>query len=229
MIDLRDVRLVVVDGRSLSRAAMRAALEAEPDLEVVGAAATVSAALELLNGGTPPPVVLLDASLAEGAVQHPCAEVKTYAPASKVVVIDDHPQPPVLLAAVRAGADGYVTRDEPLDAVVDAVRRVSAGEARVPTRMLAGLLRDLSAQQRQSETAMALLMKLTRREKEVLELLVDGCDHEAVADILTISPQTARTHIQNVLSKLGVHSRLEAAALAVEHGLTGRSGVRRAR
>lgn len=228
MIDLREVRLLVVDGRSLSRAAMSAALDAEPDVDVVGAAATVPAALELAASEVPH-VVLLEASLADGVTQHPCAALKARAPRSKVVVIGDRPEPGVLLAAVRAGADGYVTRDEPLDTVIDAVRRVSAGEARVPSRMLAGLLRDLSAQQQHSEAALALLMKLTRREKEVLELLVDGCDHEAVADILTISPQTARTHIQNIIGKLGVHSRLEAAALAVEHGLTGRTAAHRTR
>lgn len=218
-IDVTEVRLLLVDARGLSRAAMTAAFDAEVDLAVVVSAATLRSAVEE-SARSRPDVGVVDASVVRPHEPHPCAVLKDRAGIGKVVVLDDQPDRWALLAAIRADADGYMTRDEPLDAVLDAVRQVHEGQTRIPTRMLGQLLRDLSSQQRQSAAAVELLMRLTRREKEVLALLAEGCDQAAVANILTISPQTARTHIQNIIQKFGVHSRLEVTTLALEHGLT---------
>ena len=218
-VDVREVRLLLVDARALSRAAMGAAFDAEPDIQVVAQAATLAAAVEQA-GRMESHVVVVDASVVRPHERHPCELLKQQSMVAKVVVLDDRPDRWGLLAAVRAGTDGYVTRDEPLHAVLDTVRLVHDGQARIPARMLGQLLRDLASEQRQSAEVVELLMRLTRREREVLALLAEGCDPTAVAEILTISVQTARTHIQNIIQKFGVHSRLEVTALAREHGLT---------
>ncbi|MDQ3973839.1 MAG: response regulator transcription factor [Actinomycetota bacterium] len=220
------ISLVVADHHVLYRAALRAALDTKPDLTVVGEAADAPAAVSEVQRPRPD-VVLLDVSLGEVDGVPTCAAVKSVAPDTRVLVTSDSADGGALMAAMEAGADGYETKDVDLARLVETIRRVHRGEAVVPPRMLGSLLRALIDRNRETDHALELFMNLTRREKEVLELLVDGCDHEAVADILVISPQTARTHIQNVISKLGVHSRLEAAALAIRHGLVDRLPARR--
>jgi two-component system response regulator DesR len=211
------VRLVVAENRALHRAALSAALAAEDDMEIVAQVGDEGEAVERVQRLEPDVVCI--GSMAPGrAGLALCEQIKVEYPHQRVLVIDDVGNPAVLLAAVRAGVEGYTTKDTSLSALVDAVRRVHAGEAVVPVGMLAGLLRALTASARQADEFYELFLRLTAREKQVLELLVDGCGNRMIAEILVISPQTARTHIQNVVRKLGAHSRLEAAAMAVEHG-----------
>ncbi|MDP8970524.1 MAG: response regulator transcription factor [Actinomycetota bacterium] len=220
------IRLLLADAQVLYRAALRAALDTQAGLTVVGEAADgPGAVVEAQRTG--PNVVLLDASLSDLDGVAACAAIKSAAPEARVLVTSDSDDGAKLMAAMEAGADGFVTKDVDLARLVDGIRRVHGGEALVPPRMLGALLRALIQRNREADHAFELYARLTRREKEVLELLVEGCDHEAVADILVISPQTARTHIQNVIGKLGVHSRLEAAALAVRHGFIDRMPARR--
>jgi DNA-binding NarL/FixJ family response regulator len=128
----------------------------------------------------------------------------------------------LLSEAIAAGVDGFITAGDSLSELVQAVRLLAEGAAVIPPHMLGTLLRDLVARNARADEAARLFAKLTPREREVLELLVDGCDHVAAAGRLFISPETAKTHIQNTITKLGVHSRLAAAALAVEYGLVER-------
>ncbi len=218
------VRLLVAESRALHRAALSAALAAETDLEIVAQVSDEMEALERLQR-LEPDVVCIGSMVLGRAGLALCEQIKVACPQQRVLVIDDVGNPAVLLAAVRAGVEGYTTKDTSLSALVDAVRKVYAGEAVVPPAMLQGLLRALTASARQADEFYELFLRLTTREKQVLELLVDGCGNRMIAEILVISPQTARTHIQNVVRKLGAHSRLEAAAMAVEHGwLRGRVG-----
>lgn len=211
------VRVVLADGCALHRCALADALDAADGVSVVGVAVDGWEAVETVRR-VRPDVVLADLELPGLDGVEACAAVKSTGTGVHVVLVSGTTDHDVLLAAVEAGVDGYVTKEAGLSVLVDAVRRVGRGEAVVPPLMLGGLLRSLIVRNRKADQAMRLFMRLTRRERDVLELLVDGCDHAAVADILVISPQTARTHIQNVIQKLEVHSRLEAAALAVEHG-----------
>lgn len=121
--------------------------------------------------------------------------------------------------AVRLGATGYVAWTQPISAVADAARRVAAGESLVPPGMLGGLLRRLIDRSRASDHAMVRLAALSGREREVLALLCDGCAHSDIAELLVVSPQTVRSHIARVLSKLEVRNRTEAVALIHDHGL----------
>jgi len=123
---------------------------------------------------------------------------------------------------MEADASGYVTKESGLDQLVEATRAVHRGETRVPSKMLGPLLGRLIHRQRDEDEAMRKLSRLTRREREVLALMMRGADNAVIAQALTISPETARTHIQNILGKLGLHSRLEAVAFASGNGIVNR-------
>jgi DNA-binding NarL/FixJ family response regulator len=115
--------------------------------------------------------------------------------------------------ALESGAAGFVTRAGPLGDLITAIRSVHRGEAMVPPMMLGPLLAALIRRRREQAVVLQRISMLTRREREVLVLVCRGADSRTIAEALVISPETARTHVQNVLSKLGVHSRIEAAAL----------------
>lgn len=127
----------------------------------------------------------------------------------------------MLLEVLDAGANGYLTRDAPLAELIRATRAVHGGETLVPPKMLGPLLSSLLRRKRDQDRAFERLARLTVREREVLALLAQGSDNDGIARALVISPQTARTHIQNILGKLEVHSRLEAAAFVTRSGLLG--------
>lgn len=216
-LDLREIRLLLVEGRSLARAFLSAAFEAEPDVVVVGAVDGAAAAARLV-ADIPTDIVLVDASLIVPAAEESLAATRRSA---KLVVISEQGSLDALLQAVETGAHGFVSEDMSVAEVMAALRQVHAGGMHVPPALLRPLLDELLARSRRTRQAVELLGRLTRREREVLELLAEGCAHDEVAEILVISPQTARTHIQNVLGKLEVHSRVEAAALAMRYGLVG--------
>ncbi len=117
------------------------------------------------------------------------------------------------------GASGFLTKGSPLTELLDAVHAVHAGDTLVPPRMLGSLLQRLIHRRREQDDAVRQLSKLTRRERQVLGLLAGGADNDRIAQALVISPETARTHVQHVLSKLGMHSRLAVAAFVVANGL----------
>jgi len=212
----RVLRLLIAERRALYGAAFDAAFAEEPDFRVVGVTGDGTATSDLA-AALRPDVVIVDAQLPHTGGVGICARLKTAAGAPVVVIVDDAPRTDVLLDAIEAGADGYVSRDMHRQSLIRAVRAVGAGELCVPRAMVAALVRGLQDRRRELYRTVVLYDRLTRREREVLDLLADGLDHVAAAEVLVISPQTARTHIQNVLRKLEVHSRLEAAAIARQY------------
>jgi len=124
-----------------------------------------------------------------------------------------------MLDAVAAGAAGVVEADATFDEMVRAVIQVADGQAVVPPAMLGTLLRSVVERHRRERKARQALDVLTPREREVFELVARGWDRHGVAERLFISPATARTHLQRVFAKLGIHSRAEAVALAARCGL----------
>jgi DNA-binding NarL/FixJ family response regulator len=124
-----------------------------------------------------------------------------------------------LVDLLDAGASGYLTKEAPLADLIHATRAVHHGDTLVPPRMLGPLLTGLLRRRKEQDRAYDRVARLTRREREVLALLAEGADNEGIARVLVISPQTARTHIQNIFGKLSVHSRLEAAAFVTQNGI----------
>lgn len=218
-------RVLLVDEHALFRTAMASAFDADGDFTAVGEASTVAAGMHSVTEFEPD-IVLVSTNLA-GFTSMATVNRSPHVRLIKSVAVSPRPEQWTLRAVVEAGMDGYVTKDMELHRFVAAVRQVWRGEAFVPPGMLGTLLRELINRNRAADEALQRFMRLTRREKEVLELLVEGCDHDSASAILGISPQTARTHMQNILTKLGVHSRLEAVALAVEHRLVERLPIGR--
>jgi DNA-binding NarL/FixJ family response regulator len=120
---------------------------------------------------------------------------------------------------LEAGAAGYMSRSSALSDLIDAARSLHRGEAVVPGPLLRSVLGRLVRRRRERDVALRLLADQTPREREVLALLASGADNDGIALRLVISPETARTHIQRVLGKLGVHSRIEAASFVARTGL----------
>ena len=136
-----------------------------------------------------------------------------------VVVLASTPAEPDMIAALEAGALGYVDRDQQLDRLLYDVRGALRGQACLPKDMLGPVLRLLITRRRAQEDQDSKVSQLSRREREVLSHLVGGSTNEEIAQALFLSPATVRTHVQNIFTKLDAHSRLEAASLAVAAGV----------
>jgi DNA-binding NarL/FixJ family response regulator len=204
--------------------ALSAALRVAGGIDVVGSSTSVEQSVEKARSCTPDVVlVCADADYWDGL--RVCSEIKRFGAATRVVVIGLDSDDSALLAAVKAGADGYVTVAESVDALGAALRQVAAGESRIPPGMLGALLRGLIEFRREDDAALERFATLGKREREVLAELVAGRDLSAIASKLHLSPHTARSHTQNILSKLGVHSRLDAARMVAEHDLLSRFGI----
>jgi len=214
------VRILLADGQSLFREAVRVVLSAEDDLLVVAEAGDAVQALAEAER-TVPDLALLDAALPPAGGVEAVAAIADRVPSCRVVLISEDEDQAMLIRALEAGASGYLARSCPLSELTDAARAISRGETLIPPRMLGAVLSELIRRRRLQDEARRVVVRLTRREREVLVLLADGADLDAIARSLLISPETARTHIQNVLSKLDVHSRAEAAEFVLQHGILG--------
>lgn len=214
----QSIRILLADEQSLFREAMRVVLESHEDLEVVGEARDGLQSIAEAERSRPD-VAFLDANLPNCDGLRVASEIRQRVPECRIVVLSSQEDVHILIAALEAGATGYLTKDSPLVDLMAAAREVHRGEIIIPRRMLGALLGRLIRRRRDQDEALRLMSKLTPREREILVLLTKGSDNQMIARELVISPETARTHIQKVLTKLGVHSRLEAAAFVVKNGI----------
>jgi DNA-binding NarL/FixJ family response regulator len=210
------IRILLADRQSLFREAIRTGLEAEADLRVVGEARDGREAVREAER-TSPDVAIVDIALPSGP--RTCARIRERVPRCRVLVLATDEDYQSLIEVLDEGATGYLTKEAPLAELVEATRAVHRGQTLVPSRMLGPLIAALLGRRKERNAAHDRISQLTRREREVLALLSEGADNEGIARALVISPQTARTHIQNILTKLSVHSRLEAAAFVAHNGV----------
>ena len=217
------ITVLVAECGALLRAALAAGLEDQHDVRVVATTGDSDEAVQAILSARPD-VAIVDSGLSPRSGVEVCATLKALDVPTKVLILSDRSDQQLLLAAVEAGADGYADRSTDLHGLVTAVRRVHAGEACIPPEMLGVLLRHLIERRRGEDVAVDRFSRLSRREREVFALLVQGMDNRAIARALVVSPHTSRTHIQRVLEKLGVHSRLEAVFLASRYNLIERFG-----
>ena len=209
---MNPIRVLITDDHAVFADGLAALLTTEPDFVVTGIAGSVEDAAALAASGDPD-VVLMDYELTDGTGVDATVRVLEACPRAKVVMLTSFTDDAILLAAIEAGASGFVTKHRAGREVLDAVRAAAAGEALITPALLARLLPRLRREPvRQAST-------LTTRELEVLEHLAEGLSNQAIADKLAVSLNTVRNHVQNVLTKLHAHSRLEAVAAAVRQGL----------
>ena len=209
------LRLLIADDQPLMRAGFRAVLEATGDMEVVGEAGDGEAAVELARA-LAPDVVLMDIRMPrlDGI------EATRRLAGHRVLILTTFGLDDYIIDALRAGASGFILKDVPTEELVRAVRLIAAGEAllspAVTRRLLDRVGRRLPAS---ATTAPAAFAELTEREREVFELLARGLSNAEIAELLVVGDATVKTHVSNVLMKLGLRDRVQAVVLAYESGL----------
>jgi DNA-binding NarL/FixJ family response regulator len=219
--------VLIVDEHLAFRDALAARLKAEPDLAVVGTAHSAEFAPRVLVGRSAD-VILLDAELPNDSAIAFCAEMTKRADAARVVMLSAASTPERIVTAIRAGAAAWVGKDESIDQLLRVIRGVVRGETWLPPMELRPVLRLLIEDQDDRRDCDDLLAALTPRERDVLFQLVEGVGRKEVAERLQLSANTVRTHLQSLMSKLGVHSTLEVVALTRPR-LAGLSEVRQLR
>lgn len=204
------ISVLVVDEERIFADAVAAQLEEQHDIEIV-AAVDPGTHGEFLRAGRHADVVLLDADLAGDVAITLCEELTRLG--SRVIMLSDSSGPERIVTAIRAGASAWVRKDESFQHLLDVVRGIMRGETWLPPAETGTVLRMLMRAQDQRQEDDTLLAALTPREREVLACLADGDGRRDVAERLYLSANTVRTHLQNLMGKLGVHSTLEAVAL----------------
>ncbi|MGH7777325.1 MAG: response regulator [Candidatus Dormibacterales bacterium] len=210
--------VMIVEDHQVLAEGLELSLERHHDLEVVGLAGTVAQAVEMARAKRPR-VVLMDYHLPDGTGAGAAAAIRREVSDVAVVMLSADTSDEAMMAAIEAGACGYLVKSEAAAKVVEAVRRAAEGEMLIPVGVLAGLLARQRQRAQEAAERDRLLGQLTPREREILNLMARGLDNWAIADRLVISFTTVRGHVQNVLEKLGAHSKLEAVARASEAGL----------
>jgi len=210
------IRIMIADQHGLFREALRRGLETQQDLRVVGEARNGPEAVSEVERTVPHVAIIdLDLPIMDGAGT--TTLIRERSAECRVLILGTTEDYRRLIEVLDAGATGYVTKEAPLVDLIHAARAGNRGETLIPQNVIGPLLTALLRRKRELDGAHARIARLTRRERQVLVLLADGGDNRSIARMLAISPQTARTHIQNILAKLSVHSRLEAAAFVTQN------------
>jgi DNA-binding NarL/FixJ family response regulator len=212
--DGRPIRVLLVDVHQLLTDSLARLLSAEPDIDVVGVAGTVAGAKALAHERMD--VVLMDYRLPDGTGAEATRFIKSRWPTARIVMLTAVQDDETLLESIQAGADGYLTKDRAVADVVAAVRSARAGETLLPRSVIVGIAQRVAgARDRHPERPP--MDSLTARELDVMRALADGLSTPDICDRLVISRNTLRTHVQNIMSKLDVHSKLEAVTVALRY------------
>ncbi|MGW8143710.1 MAG: response regulator [Anaerolineales bacterium] len=202
---------ILVDSLSLM-------LRYEEDIDFLGSASSIAEGLTLVKETTPD-VLLLDVGLPDGNGLDLIPEVNTNSPDTSIVVLTSLSDEATLMRVIDSGISGFVSKNSELSELMETIRKAADGEIVMPTSLLVGLLMRLPRDKAAAYQDENGWERLTLREQEVLELLATGKSGTEIAEELHIAPLTVRTHIRNLMSKLGVHSRLEAVTFGMKNGL----------
>jgi DNA-binding NarL/FixJ family response regulator len=214
--DQKPIRVLFVEDHQLLADALSAMLAREPDMTVVGVAGSVAEAKALARERVD--VALMDYRLPDGTGAEATRALKARWPLARVVMLTAIKDDETVLESIQAGADGYLTKDRAADDVVQAVRAAYAGETLLPRSVIVEIARRVAAAKERGDDR-KLVEPLTPRELEVLRALTDGLSTPEICERLYIAPNTLRTHVQNIMGKLRVHSKLEAVAFALKNRL----------
>jgi two-component system nitrate/nitrite response regulator NarL len=210
------ISVLVVDDHRTFAEALALAVRLERDMEAEVASTGIDA-VDIAERDHPN-VVLLDIEMpGMGGIETIRRMRETY-PDAKIVILSAHEDDLVKARAVEAGAIGYVSKFTPLTDLPELVRKAHRGETILDKQERSRLLRHLRHRRHQEATERQRVNRLTPRQTEILQMLAEGTPAAEIAGKLGMSPLTFRTHMQNILTRLGVHTKLEAMALAIRHG-----------
>lgn len=212
----KTVNILLVEDHASFRQALAFVFEREPEFTVAaqaGSMAEARAAFENVD------VAVVDLGLPDGDGADLISELTARNRKVTTLVLSASLDPTEFARAVESGASGVLHKAAGIKEIVEAVRRLRAGEALLSPNEIIEMLRMVSRKRQQEREAQAAIERLTRREKEVLQALAEGMDSKEIAQNLHITVETERTHMVNILTKLGVHSRLQALVFAARHGV----------
>jgi DNA-binding NarL/FixJ family response regulator len=215
------IRILIADDHAMVRRGMRDFLELHDDMAVIGEAADGSQAVELALT-LAPDVVVMDLLMPNLDGIGATTAIKAARPAIEIIAITSFIEESRVVAAIEAGASGFLLKDADADDLAAAIRSAAAGEVHLDPAVagiVARRMRAGSGTATGGSGADAGLASLTSRERDVLGGVARGLSNRAIAEELGITERTARTHVSNILAKLGLASRTQAALLAVQHGL----------
>lgn len=220
----KPIRVVIIDDHQVFVDALAVRLADEPDFVIVGKASNAEQALEVLSS-TPCDVVTLDLLLGDDDGLALGREILRRWPQTGIVVVTGAEGGEQVLEAVQSGIRGWVSKVANIDSLTAALRGVSRGETHIPAALLTNVLVSLSGQPQASVTEAEGIRSLTQRELDVLSCLVEGMSRNEIGELLHVSPNTVRTHVQSILHKLKVHSALAAVAIARRAGVSSLASV----
>lgn len=208
--DPRPISCLVVDDHAVVREGLRRVLSQLGDMVVVGEAASGEAALAMVPARRPE-VVLLDARMPGIGGVAAARGIVSGHPGVRVVMFTAHAEQDLLWEALEAGAHGFVLKDSESATLIAAIRQVMDGEPYVDPRLAPDFLRQLA----RPRTAGVL----SPREREILQMLADGCSNREVSERLVVSVETVKTHVKHILAKLGAEHRTQAVAIGIRQSL----------
>lgn len=216
----REIRILLIDDHVIVRAGLKLVIQSRPGLLVVGEAGNRQEALELAKQ-TSPDIILLDLDLGDSSGLDLLPELLAIVPEAKVIILTGLKDLEVHRQAVRLGAMGVVMKEKAVDVVINAVERVSGGEVWLDPRLTASLLSDFTRGNRPAKVdpEAARIATLSKREREVVELIGEGLKNKEIAERLFISEITVRHHLTSIFEKVGVSDRIELMLYAYRHGL----------
>ncbi len=201
------VRILLVDDHEVVRQGLRALIEAQGDLEVVGEAASAEDGIRRV-GLDEPDVVVMDVRMPDGSGVEACREIRSRFPGVQVLMLTSFADEEALLSAILAGASGFLLKRVKGQEIVDSIRRAAAGESLLDPTMVDALYERL----RHGPKEDPLLSKLTDRELELVNLIAEGLTNREISERLFLAEKTVKNYVSNVLMKLGMSRRSEAAA-----------------
>jgi two-component system, NarL family, response regulator LiaR len=210
------ISVLVVDDHRAVAEAIRDAFDGDKAFSA-RAAWSGEEALEAVSRDRPD-VVLMDVTMPGIGGLEATRKIAEHAPDVKIIMLSAHEDDLVKARALEAGALGYLSKISPMGELVEAVRRAVKGEPLLDQEEVGRLERRLHRRRSQDATEKARANRLSARETEILQLMADGLAPTEIASRLSISQHTLRTHVQNILTKLGVHSKVEAIVVAIRHG-----------
>ena len=214
----RKISILIVDDHEVVRQGLKAYLDAQPDFKVVGEASSGEDAVRLASDYLPD-VVLMDLVMSGMGGVQATRRVKDVTPRTQIVVLTSYHQDEFIFPALQAGAISYVLKDVAMDDLVDAIRKAAQGEAVLHPRVAERVIHEINGAKRAVYNPFT---ELTNREMEILRLIARGLSNSEIADDLVISENTVKGHVSNILSKLHLADRTQAAVFAWEQGLVHR-------
>lgn len=205
------IRVYLLDDHELVRRGLHDLLSAEPDLQIVGESGSAVAAVREITE-LAPDVAVLDGRLPDGSGVEVCRDVRAADPSIRALILTSYDDDEALFSAIMAGADGYVLKQIAGTDLVDGIRSIAAGRSLIDPSLVTKVMERL----RQGDRSSDKLALLTDQERRILELIAEGMTNRQIAQTLFLAEKTVKNYVTNVLAKLGLERRTQAAVLGAK-------------